>query len=1008
MAKNDIKIKINVDGKDIELTKKQADKLGKSLDKTGTSAHSADRRLKGAAQASSNTTKNFSKMAQGITGGLVPAYATLAANIFAIGAAFRFLQDAANYRILIQGQQEYATITGESLKLLTSRLQEATGQQLAFAEAAQSVAIARAAGVTTDQIGRLGVLAKNASIALGRDLTDSLNRLIRGVTKAEPELLDELGIILRLEIAAEKYGRTIGKTKDQLSIFEKSQAVVNEVLTQGEEKFGNFNTELNAFSKLAKSFDDLLNRIKSSLTGIAEFMAKGLTKNTVALAGSFALLGSSILKAITPEVPQIDVGAASKIAQQDVSKFYTGSKAKAGRFKSGAFSLADLDSLESSVNRKKSTVVNFENMSRAEAQKTVAIMKAGYFQTEASQKAGLAKQYFNFKATHQLMIAEYGKFIGTMKLLGRGLTKAVGALGWIGLFVSAIGIISQLLEKFKDPAVVAFEERSLSVARSLKEQNKELSRLNKNLKTQKTLLAGINQQANLFSNFSFRGAAGGFGSFSDTTTMFAAKGSQNEMQYQKLQANQKTILNETISSLKLQQEKLQEGSEAYKEIQGFIDTFNNTLEENNGLLGISEEGFNATANALAKLSEEGTIAQKTLEKYSVTSRLLSDATQEFSKALSKLKSPTTGLTTITKSIKDYGEALSTLGGEKGLKDFKDLGGTFESVIGSNDLESIKTFIGEDALKEAMKPLDSVFAILSGSQLKVGQKVLSNIGAAVQAEAKRLHDVEMGLLTDRTKQQTKYNQAVAGMPKLLQLQMQKTQKVRDIELQMTQNRVLRDELAAKGLEENAAFIAQKDAELNLMRSQLTLAKRLANETVAAKDQLVDTFATSMQSAINGLIQGTMTLKDAFKSMAQAVLQQLAQILAQMMAMRIMGSFFPGFGAFMGTPAREGGIMRSPGYRAYADGGVATGPNSGYPAMLHGTEAVVPLPNGRSIPVEMSGGAGGTNNVTINVDAAGNSSTTMDGEKGKALGIAIQAAVMETLQREQRPGGVLGGG
>src|SRR5210317_649125 len=246
MAKNDIKIKINVDGKEIELTKKQADKLGKSLDKTGTSAHSADRRLKGAAQASSNTTKNFSKMAQGITGGLVPAYATLAANIFAIGAAFRFLQDAANYRILIQGQQEYATITGESLKLLTSRLQEATGQQLAFAEAAQSVAIARSAGVSTDQIGRLGVLAKNASIALGRDLTDSLNRLIRGVTKAEPELIDELGIILRLETAAENYGNKINKAGKDLNIFEKSQAVVNEVLEQGESKFGDFNTELNA------------------------------------------------------------------------------------------------------------------------------------------------------------------------------------------------------------------------------------------------------------------------------------------------------------------------------------------------------------------------------------------------------------------------------------------------------------------------------------------------------------------------------------------------------------------------------------------------------------------------------------------------------------------------------------------------------------------------------------------------------------------------------------------
>lgn len=34
-----------------------------------------------------------------------------------------------------------------------------------------------------------------------------------------------------------------------------------------------------------------------------------------------------------------------------------------------------------------------------------------------------------------------------------------------------------------------------------------------------------------------------------------------------------------------------------------------------------------------------------------------------------------------------------------------------------------------------------------------------------------------------------------------------------------------------------------------------------------------------------------------------------------------------------------------------GGIADGPDSGYPATLHGTEAVVPLPNGRSIPVEL---------------------------------------------------------
>lgn len=38
--------------------------------------------------------------------------------------------------------------------------------------------------------------------------------------------------------------------------------------------------------------------------------------------------------------------------------------------------------------------------------------------------------------------------------------------------------------------------------------------------------------------------------------------------------------------------------------------------------------------------------------------------------------------------------------------------------------------------------------------------------------------------------------------------------------------------------------------------------------------------------------------------------------------------------------------------YADGGIASGPASGYTAELHGTEAVVPLPDGRSIPVSLT--------------------------------------------------------
>ena len=40
-----------------------------------------------------------------------------------------------------------------------------------------------------------------------------------------------------------------------------------------------------------------------------------------------------------------------------------------------------------------------------------------------------------------------------------------------------------------------------------------------------------------------------------------------------------------------------------------------------------------------------------------------------------------------------------------------------------------------------------------------------------------------------------------------------------------------------------------------------------------------------------------------------------------------------------------------FLGFSEGGIASGPTSGYPAVLHGTEAVVPLPDGRTIPVSL---------------------------------------------------------
>ena len=117
-------------------------------------------------------------MAQGLGGVVVPAYAAFAAQVFAIGAAFRFLTSAGDLATLEKGQIAYASSTGIALKTLTTRIQEATDSQIAFQDAAQAAAIGTAAGLSADQLERLGKAAKDASIILGRDVTDSFNTLI--------------------------------------------------------------------------------------------------------------------------------------------------------------------------------------------------------------------------------------------------------------------------------------------------------------------------------------------------------------------------------------------------------------------------------------------------------------------------------------------------------------------------------------------------------------------------------------------------------------------------------------------------------------------------------------------------------------------------------------------------------------------------------------------------------------------------------------------------------------
>jgi hypothetical protein len=107
------------------------------------------------------------------------------------------------------------------------------------------------------------------------------------------------------------------------------------------------------------------------------------------------------------------------------------------------------------------------------------------------------------------------------------------------------------------------------------------------------------------------------------------------------------------------------------------------------------------------------------------------------------------------------------------------------------------------------------------------------------------------------------------------------------------------------------------------------------------------------------------------------------------------------------AASGGIMPG-GVTGYANGGIVKRPTLGLVGEGKMNEAVVPLPDGKAIPVSMNG-SGQNNNVTVNVSMDGQGKaqeeTQSNGQQGLDLGRVIAGAVQEELQKQKRPGGIL---
>ena len=290
----------------------QLDQVGKATDRVGR----AQTRL---GQASAASGRQFAAQASGL-GGLVAAYAGAAATVFALQAAFDALNKAARAETIIQGTKALALEIGQSGPKILKEVKAITQGQIELSEAAQNINIALSAGFNTEQISRLTKVSLGASRALGRNLTDALQRVVRGAAKLEPELLDELGIFTRIDPAVNKYAQRLGVAATTLTDFERRQAFVNAVITEGERKFSAIDT---TSKSTQKSLEQLQTQIQELGLQFGQFISNALLplvnffKNNV---GNTLLLFGGILALVFGKATEI-VGNFAKNGINNISDF---------------------------------------------------------------------------------------------------------------------------------------------------------------------------------------------------------------------------------------------------------------------------------------------------------------------------------------------------------------------------------------------------------------------------------------------------------------------------------------------------------------------------------------------------------------------------------------------------------------------------------------------------------------------------------------------------------------
>lgn len=244
-----------------------SEKLGDAILELKTDSKKFDKGIRGASKKTKGLEKNLKKTGLAAVA-LKTKLLAVGVGLIAFGIAFKkafdFAEAGAKIMALRRSFDNLSRTYGASGKDILKSLKAVSRGTVTTTNLIASANKALLLGIDPAKFVKLMEIARAASKATGDTITKSFEDITTGIGRQSRMILDNLGIIVKMEEANEKYAATLGIEASQLTDVQKKQAFLNATLAAGEK----------IIKGVGKDIEDAADKLAQFKTVISETIDK--------------------------------------------------------------------------------------------------------------------------------------------------------------------------------------------------------------------------------------------------------------------------------------------------------------------------------------------------------------------------------------------------------------------------------------------------------------------------------------------------------------------------------------------------------------------------------------------------------------------------------------------------------------------------------------------------------------------------------------------------------------